>query len=198
MVGGQKKTGQGRMDAAIDHFAQMGYNKADVRKVVNNLIKNVYGDKGWPFLEESGYLVVQEALFEKQEQEEKLQLQLLQEEQQVEAQQQEGAMMGAPPESDMPIVKVHNEVPSETVFAVEQTEQLVPMIIDPPAPKAALPHPPATGSGRTRLPCYGWISESESDSDYEEFLASRQQQVHVPTSGRDLPKRKRPSRWDVK
>jgi hypothetical protein len=39
MVGGQKKTGQGRMDAAIDHFAQMGYNKADVRKVVNNLIK---------------------------------------------------------------------------------------------------------------------------------------------------------------
>jgi hypothetical protein len=113
-------------------------------------------------------------------------------------QQQEGAMMGTPPESDMPIVKVHNEVPSETVFAVEQTEQLVPMIIDPPAPTAALPHPPATGSGRTRLPCYGWISESESDSDYEEFLASRQQQVHVPTSGRDLPKRKRPSRWDVK
>jgi hypothetical protein len=46
----------------------------------------VYGDKGWPFLEESGYLVVQEALFEKQEQEEKLQLQLVQEEQQVDAQ----------------------------------------------------------------------------------------------------------------
>ncbi|XP_047046214.1 uncharacterized protein LOC124651118 isoform X2 [Lolium rigidum] len=110
MVGGQKKTGQGRMDAAIDHFAQMGYNKADVRKVVNNLIKNVYGDKGWPFLEESGYLVVQEALFEKQEQDEKLQLQLVQEEHQVEVQQQEGAMMGAPPESDMPIVKVHNEL----------------------------------------------------------------------------------------
>jgi hypothetical protein len=102
-------------------------------------------------------------------------------------QQQDAAMV--------PVVQVHNEEPSNTVLAVEQTEEV---IIDPPAPTAALPHPPATGSGRTRLPCYGWISESESDSDYEEFLASRQQQVHVPTSGRDLPKRKRPSRWDVK
>ena len=112
-------------------------------------------------------------------------------------QQLEAATMGAPPESDMSIVKVHNEVPSETVLAVEQTEELVPMIIDPPAPKAALPHTTATGSGRTRPPCYGWISESESDSDYEEFLASRQQPVQKKGPG-DLSKRKRPSRWDVK
>uniref|UniRef100_A0ACD5XNC7 Uncharacterized protein n=1 Tax=Avena sativa TaxID=4498 RepID=A0ACD5XNC7_AVESA len=106
-------------------------------------------------------------------------------------------MIGAPSENYLPIVKVHNEVPSETLLAVEQTEEVVPMIIDPPAPKAALPHPAATGSVRTRRPCYGWISESESDSDYEEFLASRQQKVHVPSAGGDLSKRKRLSRWDV-
>ena len=112
-------------------------------------------------------------------------------------QQQEAAMMGAPSENDMPIVKVHNEVPS-AVLSVGQTEEVVPMIIDPPGPKAALPYPAATRSGRTRRPCYGWISESESDSDFEEFLGSRQQQVHVPSPGGDLGKRKRPSRWDVK
>uniref|UniRef100_A0ACD6ARN5 Uncharacterized protein n=1 Tax=Avena sativa TaxID=4498 RepID=A0ACD6ARN5_AVESA len=80
MAGRRRKTGQRRMDAAIDHFAPMGYNKADVRKIINNLLKNVYGDNGWPLLEENCYLVVQEALFEKQEEEEKLQLQLLREE----------------------------------------------------------------------------------------------------------------------
>lgn len=111
-----------------------------------------------------------------------------------EEQQQEATMMGAPSENNMPIVKVHNEEPSETVYAIEQTEEVVPMIIDPPAPKAALPHPAATGSSRTRRPCYGYISESESDSDYEEFLESRQRQVHVPTPGADLGKRKRTNR----
>uniref|UniRef100_A0A0D9XBH6 WIYLD domain-containing protein n=1 Tax=Leersia perrieri TaxID=77586 RepID=A0A0D9XBH6_9ORYZ len=35
----------------------------------------VYGDDGWPFLEEDSYCVVQETLFEKQEHQEQLQLQ---------------------------------------------------------------------------------------------------------------------------
>ena len=55
------------MDAAIDHFAIMGYRKADVRSVVNRLLRDVYGRDGWPFLEDSWYSVVQEALFEMQE-----------------------------------------------------------------------------------------------------------------------------------
>jgi hypothetical protein len=113
--------------------------------------------------------------------------------------QQETAMLGAPSGKGMSIVKVEqNEVPSEAALAVEQTEEVVPMIIDPPAPKAALPHPAATRSGRTRRPCYGWISDAESDSDYEEPITSQQQLVHVPSPGGDLGKRKRPSRWDVK
>uniref|UniRef100_A0ACD5XU68 Uncharacterized protein n=1 Tax=Avena sativa TaxID=4498 RepID=A0ACD5XU68_AVESA len=48
-----------------------------------------------------------------------------------------------------------------------------PMLIDRPAPEATMPCPAATGTSRARRPCYGWIS----DSDYEEYLASRQQGV---------------------
>ena len=82
-------------------------------------------------------------------------------------------MMGAPSENDMSFMKVYNEVSRETALAVHQTEEgVVPMMIDPAAPEAASPHPEATTS-RTRRPCYGWISESESDSDYEEYLESR-------------------------
>lgn len=36
-----------RMDAAIDHFTPMGYRKADVRSVVNKLLK-VYGKVSSP------------------------------------------------------------------------------------------------------------------------------------------------------
>ena len=186
------------MDAAIDHFAIMGYRKADVRSVVNRLLRDVYGRDGWPFLEDSCYSVVQDALFEMQEEQDKLQLQAVQQPQQEdgdadgddgggddddddEAQQLEAAMMDPPSENAMPIVMVDSEAqPSETVLAVEQTGEVIPMIMDPPAPTAGPPHPASTGTGRTRRPCYGWISESESDSDYEEYLARRQKQVHVP------------------
>ncbi|KAM0918021.1 hypothetical protein ACQ4PT_009385 [Festuca glaucescens] len=226
------KSGDRRIDAAIDHFVPMGFKKVDIRNIVNSLLKNVYGNNGWLFLEENCYHVVQEALLEKQEEEEKLQLQVLQKKQQQqqqeeeeeeeeeqqqqddddeeaqhvqeqqqeewededEDQQQDAAMVGTLSGNRMPVVQVHNEEPSNTVLAVEQTEEV---IIDPPAPKA-LPHLAATRSGRARRPCFGWISESDSDSDYEEFLASRQQVVHVPAAGGDLGKRKRLTRWDVK
>lgn len=94
---------------------------------------------------------------------------------------QEAAMMEPPSENAMPIVMVDSEAqPSETVLAVEQTGEVIPMIMDPPALRAGPPHPASTGTGRTRRPCHGWISDSESDSDYEEYLARRQKQVHVP------------------
>ncbi|XBI13424.1 hypothetical protein VPH35_140156 [Triticum aestivum] len=190
--------GTQRMDAAIDHFAIMGYRKADVRSVVNRLLRDVYGRDGWPFLEDSCYSVVQDALFEMQEEQDKLQLQAVQQPQEEdgdadgddgggdddddeEAQQLEAAMMDPPSENAMPIVMVDSEAqPSETVLAVEQTGEVIPMIMDPPARTAGPPHPASTGTGRTRRPCYGWISESESDSDYEEYVARRQKQVHVP------------------
>lgn len=41
----------------------------------------MYGKDGWSFLEDGCYLVVQEALLEMQEEEDKLQLQVLQEQQ---------------------------------------------------------------------------------------------------------------------
>lgn len=215
----RQKTGDRRIDAAIDHFVPMGFKKVDIRNIVNSLLKNVYGNDGWPFLEENCYHVVQEALLEKQEEEEKLQLQVLQKKQQQQQEEEEQQQQQDDDEEEaqhvqeqqqeewedededqqqdaamVPVVQVHNEEPSNTVLAVEQTEEV---IIDPPAPKA-LPHLAATRSGRARRPCFGWISESDSDSDYEEFLASRQQVVHVPAAGGDLGKRKRLTRWDVK
>lgn len=41
----------------------------------------MYGNDGWPFLEDSCYYVVQEALLEMQEEEDKLQLQAVQQQQ---------------------------------------------------------------------------------------------------------------------
>lgn len=184
------------MDAAIDHFAIMGYRSADVRSVVNRLLRDVYGKDGWPFLEDSCYHVVQEALFEMQEEQDKLQLQAVPPPQQQEedgdgggdddhdddeAQQQEAAMMEPPSENAMPIVMVDSEAqPSKTVLAVEQAGEVIPMNMDPPACRAGPTHPSSAGTSRTRRPCYGWISESESDSDYEEYLARQRNQAHVP------------------
>lgn len=81
----RRRSTAGRMDAAIDHSIPMGYNKVQVRSVVNTLLK-VYGtedgNQPWALLEDNCYQVVQDALFEKQEEEEQLQLQLLQEKEQ--------------------------------------------------------------------------------------------------------------------
>ena len=44
--------------------------------------QDVYGRDGWPFLEDSCYSVVQDALFEMQEEQDKLQLQAVQQPQQ--------------------------------------------------------------------------------------------------------------------
>ncbi|XP_014757635.1 FK506-binding protein 5 isoform X1 [Brachypodium distachyon] len=221
----RRRSSAGRMDAAIDHFTPMGYNKAQVRSVVNTLLK-VYGTEDgkqpWALLEDNCYQVVQDVLFEKQEEEEKLQLQLLQEqekqseeeggaqhllqeeqheevEEDDEALQQEAAMQEAPLENNMTIVRVHTGLPSEAVSAVEEKEEVVPMTIDAPSHRATLQHPLPAVVGLTRRPCYGWISESESDSDYEEHFGNRQHEAPVPTPGGDrLCKKKRPSRWDVK
>uniref|UniRef100_A0A0E0LYA4 WIYLD domain-containing protein n=1 Tax=Oryza punctata TaxID=4537 RepID=A0A0E0LYA4_ORYPU len=97
----------------------MGYATADIRTVVKDLLK-VYGDNGWPFLEEGSYRVVQEALFDKEEQ---LQLQLLQqEEEHQQPQQLDGAMEDAPIENNMPIVEMH-EVPAEAEPTVEEMQE---------------------------------------------------------------------------
>lgn len=200
MAGRRPRKGDRRIDAAIDHFTQMGYAKADIRSIIKKLLAEVYGNDGWPFLEEDSYRVVQDALFEKQEQEEQRQLQLLQEEEEQgkeETRQLVAAMDEAPLENNMPILKVHNEVPAEAELAVEEVDS---MPIDPPALEAILPLPAATGAVATRPPCYGWISESDTDneSDNKEHPASQQHEVHVPSPGGGLLcKRKRPSRWDV-
>ncbi|VAI30730.1 unnamed protein product [Triticum turgidum subsp. durum] len=95
-------------------------------------------------------------------------------------QQNEAATSEARTASDMPIVDMHNEMPPGAELSVEGVD---PMLIDPPAPEATMAPPAATGTSRAGRPCYGWISESESDSDYEEYLASRRQATHAPIPG---------------
>ncbi|KAK1629678.1 hypothetical protein QYE76_003993 [Lolium multiflorum] len=144
----------------------MGYPEDDIRSTVQQLIE-MYGKGGMWLLKEDNYSVVQDALFEKQEQEERRQRLMVQEEPN---KQKEAAMSEAAVKSDTQMVEMHNEI-----SAVESSND--PMLIDRPAPKATLPRPAATGTSRARRPCYGWISESESDSDYEEYLASRRHEV---------------------
>ncbi|KAF0914550.1 hypothetical protein E2562_030356 [Oryza meyeriana var. granulata] len=189
------RRGDRRIDAAIDHFIPMGYATADIRAVIKKLLKDeVYGNDGWPFLEEDSYRVVQEALFEKQEQEEQRQLQQ-QEAEEAQPQQMEGAMDEAPLENNMPIVEVHNEAPAEAEPMVEEIDSI---LIDVPAVEAILPLPqPAVISG-TRRPCYGWIVEYESESDNEEHPSSQKHKPHVPDPQSMVCKRKHPSRWDMK
>jgi hypothetical protein len=35
----QRKSGDRRIDAAIDHFVPMGFKKVDIRNIVNSLLK---------------------------------------------------------------------------------------------------------------------------------------------------------------
>ncbi|KAM0901226.1 hypothetical protein ACQ4PT_020112 [Festuca glaucescens] len=170
-MAGRRGRGRPRMedellDDAIKQFEPMGYAEDDIRSTVQQLIE-MYGKKGMWLLKEDDYSVVQDALFEKQEQEEQRQRLLEQEEPN---KQKESAISEAPVKSYMQMVEMHDEI-----SAVESSND--PMLIDRPAPEATLPRPAATGTICARRPCYGWISESESDSDYEEYLASRQHEV---------------------
>ncbi|KAL6854553.1 hypothetical protein ACP4OV_019115 [Aristida adscensionis] len=178
------KKGNRRVDAAIAHFAAMGYRSRDVQKVVDELLKAYGGTDAWPFLEDSSYLVVQEMLIEKQEQEEKqllLQHQQEEEEEQQEPQQEEAAPDLAPPEDNMPIVEVHNVEAAEVEPTDEEVED--PMLIETPTLEAIAPVP-AAKTGGTRRPCYGWISESDEDDEQHEL------QVPTSTGGGLLCKRK--------
>uniref|UniRef100_A0A0D9XBB4 WIYLD domain-containing protein n=1 Tax=Leersia perrieri TaxID=77586 RepID=A0A0D9XBB4_9ORYZ len=203
---GRARRGNQRIDAAIDHFVPMGYSVADVRAVVKDLLK-VYGKDGWPFLEEGVYRVVQDALFEKQEQEDKLQLQLLQEEEEimedqdpllqlegavddgplenimsieVHNEQMEGEMDDAPLENSMSIVHYRKTIWGFAVRSRRTADTLFPVVVpvhdgipseaesftDPPVLEAILPPPDkAAVTSVPRRPCYGWISESETESE---------------------------------
>lgn len=83
----------------------------------------------------------------------------------------------------MTIARVHPDLPSEVVSAVEEKEKVVFNTID--AHRAMPPKPLPAVVGRTRRPYYEWISESECDSDYEEHFGKRQHEAPVPTPGGD-------------
>ncbi|KAL6596909.1 hypothetical protein ACP70R_047043 [Stipagrostis hirtigluma subsp. patula] len=181
---GRPKKRDRRIDAAIDHFAAMGYAERDVTTVIAELLEAYEGPEAWPFLEDGSYYVVQEALIEKQEQEEK---QLLLEHNQEEEQEQQQPPQQQEAENNMAILEVHNGELAEVEPAEEEVED--PMVIEPPALETVAPLP-AAGTGGTRRPCYGWLSESDED---EEELACQQYEPRVPSPGDVLLcKRKQP------
>ncbi|OEL22831.1 hypothetical protein BAE44_0016150 [Dichanthelium oligosanthes] len=88
------RRGERRIDAAIDHLAQYGFPKLQIRKIINGLLQQrnhidfvprergilltssvhnasmiqLYGRDGWVFLEEGSYRIVLEKLLEEQAQ----------------------------------------------------------------------------------------------------------------------------------
>ncbi|KAK3129295.1 hypothetical protein QOZ80_6BG0476580 [Eleusine coracana subsp. coracana] len=184
------KKGDRRIDAAIDHFAPMGFAARDVRAIVNGLLKEyAVGAAAWPLLEEGSYQLVLDTLIKKQEEDEKQQ-QLLrdhhpqeeehedhhpQEEEQLPPQHQELAEVEAPPENKMPMLEVHHEASESRNEGLED-----PLFSELPT------HPIAIRTRGTVRPCYGWISESDDEEELTD------QQPAVSGGGGLLCKRKQP------
>ncbi|KAK8459476.1 hypothetical protein SEVIR_2G150100v4 [Setaria viridis] len=196
---GRARKGDRRIDAAIDHFAPMGYTARQVRTAVNALLKEYLGAAAWPFLEDSSYLVVQEKLLEMEDEEKKapptLEQEIQEEEQpeqeqpQVEhgcsyyekssgpvSMQQESAVDEVRPQSNRSILEGHSAVPAGIELSDEEVED--PMLIEPHAIRSG---------GETRRPCHGWLTESED----EEEQTSEQHELHLPESRRRLDLQKK-------
>ncbi|CAN6203925.1 unnamed protein product [Urochloa humidicola] len=95
--------GDGRIDAAVDHFVAMGFAARDVRSAVEALLQECGGAAaGWPFLEEGSYRAVQDRLLEEEEEEVALLLDAAGEPQQPEV----AAANEASPEHGMQIPQV--------------------------------------------------------------------------------------------
>ncbi|KAK8459475.1 hypothetical protein SEVIR_2G150100v4 [Setaria viridis] len=179
---GRARKGDRRIDAAIDHFAPMGYTARQVRTAVNALLKEYLGAAAWPFLEDSSYLVVQEKLLEMEDEEKKapptLEQEIQEEEQpeQEQPQQQESAVDEVRPQSNRSILEGHSAVPAGIELSDEEVED--PMLIEPHAIRSG---------GETRRPCHGWLTESED----EEEQTSEQHELHLPESRRRLDLQKK-------
>ncbi|CAN6217003.1 unnamed protein product [Urochloa humidicola] len=130
--------GDGRIDAAVEHFVAMGFAARDVRSAVEALLQEHGGAAaGWPVLEEGSYRVLQEMLVEKEEEEVAL-------------------LLDAAGEPQLPEVAEANEASPEHGMQISQVYTLL------------LPLPTATSTARRRPPTYGWIStESESENESE-------------------------------
>ncbi|KAF8675254.1 hypothetical protein HU200_047927 [Digitaria exilis] len=221
------KSGERRIDAAIDHLAPYGFPKPQIRKVINDLLK-LYGRDGWAFLEDGSYRVVLEKLLEEQTQLEVNSLPfptrppvslffLVQyyttvwytllshcsTDPLIHKKQEAAAVEEASPENDMEVSRVHSDAPTESWSALES--QASPNSSLPQ--EHVLPVPPATGAARTRRPCYGWISEeseTESESEDGEMISNAVRlaiimEKDIPKPAETLPSnRKRPTRWDVR
>ncbi|WVZ62942.1 hypothetical protein U9M48_012630 [Paspalum notatum var. saurae] len=169
---GRPRAGDRRIDAAIDHFGAMGYPARAVRAVVVELLKVYGGPTAWPLLEEGAYEVVQNRLFEKEDEEKQkqaepqpLEYHHQEEDQQVlqePPQHKEPGTDEAPPDN-ISILEVYHESPAEIESVDEEGED--PMFIEPHALEAVVPR---IRTGETRRPCYGWIIESEDESEDEE------------------------------
>ncbi|KAJ6703822.1 NUCLEOLAR HISTONE METHYLTRANSFERASE-RELATED PROTEIN [Salix viminalis] len=66
---GRRRKRLTRMDAAVDAMRSYGFSDGLTVSTVKGLL-NVYGEEGWPFIEESSYKVLLEAILEDLEKEE--------------------------------------------------------------------------------------------------------------------------------
>ncbi|TVU10793.1 hypothetical protein EJB05_44342 [Eragrostis curvula] len=168
---GRRRRGDRRIDAAIDHFKDKGYEVRIIRSAVAALLK-VYGigPASWPFLEEDSYHAVQEKLFEMEGEEKQKQLLLEdhQADQMEEQHQQQEADVAILPENNLQVSIVHDMAPTVIPSQLSAIEQRASPNISP-CLEPLLSLPPATQEAPVRPPTYGWISdESDSESELED------------------------------
>ncbi|KAG0548584.1 hypothetical protein BDA96_01G178900 [Sorghum bicolor] len=163
------KRGERRIDAAIDHLAQYGFAKPQIRKIINELLQ-LYGKDGWVFLEEGSYRVVLDKLLEEQ----------MQEDQKQEAAAAEEASPQNESHSALELQASPNSSP--------RLECVLPLPSAKGPPRA---RPPCYG-------WISEESGTESEPEDREILSDVPKN-DIPNPVETLPsKRKRPSRWDVR
>uniref|UniRef100_A0A0D9XBA7 WIYLD domain-containing protein n=1 Tax=Leersia perrieri TaxID=77586 RepID=A0A0D9XBA7_9ORYZ len=202
------RRGQRRIDAAIDHLSQYGFPRKLIRQTIDKLLsEKLYGRDGWVFLEENSYNIVVERLLEETEEMQ----------QQEDIEKHEGGETSNEPLPENGIQTSEAQAPAAASEVAKV--QAVPSELPDDANAVPLPVPPARHITSTRCPCYGWISESESEDELDSGVPAFEQAnppaiLHhnmnngVPSieegstpretqHGGIHSKRRRSSRWDV-
>ncbi|KMZ64411.1 Histone-lysine N-methyltransferase [Zostera marina] len=187
----KKKKGLDRIDAAVDAMRPMGFSRSTTVKAVNKLLKVYGGNDGFIFIEEACYKVLLDELLPEEGQEEPAMMSLdgrSQDECELVAVEKggmiEAGFVDAQCQDECELVAVEKGGMIEAGFvdaqclssfdpgscsrqALEDEERLKTK------PKVPL---------KRRQPCYGWLSESDSDCDEDEVIRITQKSIpRLPT-----------------
>jgi len=189
----------------------MGYDARDISAVVADLLKVYGGPDAWPLLEEGSYEVVQNRLFEIEDEEKQKQDQQLllehHDQQLLLEHHDHQLLLEHHDQQQLDCQQVEDERPQHQEPAADEGVE-VPMFIEPQDNISISKVPAETKSAddevegpmsieppvceavlplnvairtRPRRPCYGWLSESEDEE--EEQPTGQKHEVHVLSRG---------------